>query len=349
MRAHLLGLALASYSLLACSDDAGASAETATTATSDDDAATATGVTDAATATDAVAEPDTSAGTLPRDDLAFGGAFAPGLEGYGEATLTVDGVERLVGAYVPSARGAHPPLVVALHGTSGTPSGIIEEAGLAAFAEAHGVVLVAPQARERNGGQGESGDPDHYAGSEGWYGTSWNLASDDDDANDDARLVRAAIQAARDAWGVDPDHVYALGHSNGAFFAYHVAVLLRGRIAAFAENAGGAVRCANKDAPGPQFTGDDTTCAALAQRPGYPTCDGPLEPSAPGAHPPWGFLAHHPDDDVVSVAWTCTLAAALGDHAEVFLRAPDDESHGHSVVSGFAERAWAFLARHSRE
>jgi dienelactone hydrolase len=239
--------------------------------------------------------------------------------------------------------------VVAFHGTGGNPTDFLDEAGLRHFADATGVVIAAPQALERNGGQGEPGDPDHYAGGEGFYGTSWNMTTGDATTNNDLLLVRAIIQAARNAWGVDSDHVYALGHSNGAFFSYHAAMSLPDRFAGFAENAGGAVRCAHRESNGPQFVGTGTSCAALATQSGYPTCDGPLKPLAPpSGRVPWGFLAHHNDDDVVSVAWTCTLASALGARAQTLIKAPDGNSAGHSVVEGFADRAWAFLSRHSR-
>jgi poly(3-hydroxybutyrate) depolymerase len=253
-------------------------------------------------------------------------------------------VRRTVGLYVPPSAGARPALVVAFHGTGGNPREFLDELGILPVADTAGFVVVAPQAVA--GRMGGPQDPDHWEAQE--YGTGWNLTDKNPGSNDDVLLVLAALDAAQAAYGVDPRRCYAIGHSNGAFFAYFVAMAAPDRFAGFAENAGGAIRCENRgnDAPGSQFKGRATTCEALAREPGFPTCQGPLKPIAPpaGRVPP-GLLAHHNDDEMVSVAWTCMLAAALGPQAEVHILPPNDDSRGHSVTRGFAEASAAFFAR----
>lgn len=299
---------------------------------------------------DGAAPIEGSAGTAPADDVSFTGSLAGSGTGYREGSLSVAGASRTVGVYVPEGLPEHPALVLAFHGTGSNPADFLDEMGLRGFADQAKVLVLAAQALERNGGSGEEGDPDHYAGAEASWGTSWNLGDDDPNSNNDLLLTRAMIADARAAFGVDSDHVYAFGHSNGAFFSYHAAAVLSDRIAGFAENAGGAVRCANKGGDGEQFVGSGTSCDALKGEAGFPTCQGALqtvEPNVSGRIP-FGYLAHHNDDDVVSVAWTCTLAAALPGRSQVFIKAPDDDSHGHSVVTDFPQRAWAYLSHHSR-
>lgn len=289
-----------------------------------------------------------SEGTAPADAVSFTGGFT-GMNS-AVSSFTIRGVARSVSLVVPSQRAANAPLVIALHGTGGTPNDFFDEAALRPAAEAFGVVLAAPQALERNGGRGEAQDPDHYAGSEGW-GTSWNLADKNVDTNDDVLLVRAIIQSARTVLHVDADRVFVLGHSNGGFFAYFVAASLPDRIAAFAENAAGAVRCAHREAAGPQFTGTASTCTALAQQPGFPSCSGALLPApVPAPRVPLGFLAHAVDDNLVSVAWTCTLASSLGARAYVVLQVPSGpDRFGHAVTDDFALNALTFFKRYRRQ
>jgi pimeloyl-ACP methyl ester carboxylesterase len=162
--------------------------------------------------------------------------------------------------------------------------------------------------------------------------------------------VRAIIQSARAKLNVDSDRVYVLGHSNGGFFAWFVAASLPDRVAAFAENAAGAVRCAHRAAAGAQFTGTASTCAALQAQPGFPTCAGALLPAPVPTRVPPGYLAHAVDDALVSVAWTCTLAGALGNRAWVHLQVPTPpDTFGHAVTDDFAVGAITFMTRYRRQ
>lgn len=298
----------------------------------------------------AATSPSTDTATEPRSapaNVVYEGSLPTSpASGFSSHSLTIGGVTRDVGLYVPESLTTSAPLILAFHGTGGNPSDFLDELGLRGLADTRGLVVLAPQALERNGGTGEAGDPDHFPGTDGFWATSWNLADDSASTNDDLLLVQALVAEAVLKLGVDAQRVYAFGHSNGAFFAYHAAAVLSSQIAGFAENAGGAVRCDDKGPDGTQFVGQGTDCAALAAEPGYPTCAGPLSPVAPdvAGRVPHGFLAHHIDDAIVSVAWTCTLASALGDRAEVLIKAPDGDSFGHSVVSDFAARAWESLA-----
>ncbi len=287
-----------------------------------------------------------SAGSAPADNVAFTGGFTmtPGM-----TTFTMGSETRSVELYLPMQRPTNPALIIAFHGTGGGSFDLLDDA-LVAGAEDAGIILVGPQALQRNGGMGETGDPDHYPGSDGW-GTSWNMGDKNVATNNDIVFVRAIIQSARTTFGIDTDRVYVMGFSNGAFFSYFVAAMLPERIAAFAENAGGAIRCMNRGEPGMQFKGTATTCAGLAMQMGYPTCTGPLQPlELPASRTPLGYLAHGIDDDAVSVAWTCTLGAALGNRSWIFLQAPKPGmTFGHDITENFSKSALAFFARYRRQ
>jgi len=287
-----------------------------------------------------------SSGSAPADAVAFTGGFTTTP---GTTTFMVAGQARTVELMVPSGMRTNPALVIAFHGTGGGSFDLLDDA-LVAGAEDAGIILAGPQALQRNGGMGEAGDPDHSEGTDGW-GTSWNLADKNPDTNDDILLVRAIIQSARATFGIDTDRVYVLGFSNGAFFSYFAAAMLPDRIAAFAENAGGAIRCPSRLSEPMQFTGTGTTCAALMGQTGYPACTGTLKPlEVPSSRTPLGYLAHAIDDDQVSVAWTCTLGAALGNRAWIYLQQPKGGMpFGHDITDDFSRSALAFFARYRRQ
>jgi dienelactone hydrolase len=284
-----------------------------------------------------------SPGSAPADAVAFTGALPTTS---GTVQLGISGAMRDVAVVLPSARGTNPPLIIAFHGTGGSPSDLLDDP-LVQGADRAGIILAAPQALERNGGNGEPMDPDHYEGGSGWS-TSWNMTSKSVDANNDVQLVRAIIQAARAAYAIDTDRVYVMGFSNGAFFSYFLAAMMPDRITAFAENSGGAIRCVNRESEGMQFIGTGTSCPALATMTGFPTCTGPLQPLAVPARIPLGYLAHAIDDETVSVAWTCTLASALGDRAWVHLQTKG-LPFGHAITEDFSIGALAFFSRYRRQ
>jgi poly(3-hydroxybutyrate) depolymerase len=279
--------------------------------------------------------------------IAYTGTF-PQTDGSTTASLGVAGLDRQVELYLPPGRGAAPPLLIVLHGTYGNGAEMVgpdRPRGFENLADAHGLVVAAPSAREL-----VAGDWDQHGDGETGR-TYWETWPRDDPSrgadpgrNPDLLLVRAIIAEAERAYGVDSRRVYVIGHSNGGFFSLHVAVVLRDRIAAFAENSSGMVRC--DDTSSCTFSGTGTTCAALAAEAGFCACSGREKPiclPASGRMPP-GYLRHSNDDDTVSVAYTCDLAArmqALGHDVSVVI---GDFAGGHSIPDTLADDAWAFFA-----
>lgn len=253
------------------------------------------------------------------------------------AHLTVDGESREVEMVVPTRREASAPLLVLLHGTNGAGGQILEEGAIEAYANSHGIVVAAPTSRWR-----PTGDWDHPNGAETYWETHPNR---DPDRNPDLALVRAILDQSLTTYAIDRTRVYLAGHSNGAFFALFAAMIFHDRIAAFAENSGGLVRCGTT--PGCHFSGHGTTCAALASQRGFCTCSGPNLPIdvVASGNRPAAFLAHGTDDSIVTVAYTCDLERALrgaGYDVSVSLR----DGEGHMLPESFIGEAWPFLARH---
>lgn len=112
------------------------------------------------------------------------------------------------------------PLVIVLHGLSGTPRGIEAYTGFTAKSEAEGFIVTYPEG----------------------YGNSWNvqfgLGAAFTDNIDDVGFIRALIDSLQEKFAIDGNRVYVAGHSNGAMLAYRLAAELSDRIAAVAPVAG---------------------------------------------------------------------------------------------------------------
>ncbi|MBP6831626.1 MAG: hypothetical protein KA978_12645 [Deltaproteobacteria bacterium] len=293
------------------------------------------------TPTDAGSRPDvpatdTGSGSSG-DPVVYGGTFPSGA-GRRTVTLQINGNPRRVVLYVPSAPAPSPALMLLFHGTNGTGDDLLDETDAQAVANANGAILAAPFSRHRS-----TGDWDHRT--EDTYWETWPNV--DATANEDLLLTRAIIAEARRVYGVDAGRVYALGHSNGAFFAATVASVLADRIAAFASSSGGLNRCANTWSC--SFMGSGSTCAALRGRPGWCSCSGPEKPVSirtDGRMPP-GYLTHGTGDDAVTVQYTCELEArmqAVGAMTQTVLRDGD----GHDMPRSFVSSAWRFLSTFRR-
>ncbi len=277
--------------------------------------------------------PTDSGTTLPPDNVSYTGSFVV-RNGRSRAVLRVAGINRNVTVYLPSSRGAAPALVLGFHGTNGSGDVMLNESGARTMADRNGVVFIAPDSRWL-----PRGDWDH-ATEETYWETSPSI---NPDTNPDLLLVRAIIAEAQWRFGIDPRRVYAMGHSNGGFFAELVATQITSRIAGFATSSAGLVRCNTTRSC--RFQGSGTTCAALRTQAGWCNCTGTDKPGpipTSGRIPP-GYLAHGTRDPLVSVQYTCALAermATAGAITSVVLRNGD----GHVLPETFALDAWSFLS-----
>ncbi|TAK27265.1 MAG: hypothetical protein EPO40_16710 [Myxococcaceae bacterium] len=269
---------------------------------------------------------------IAADAVSYTGSFAV-RNGRSRAQLRVAGEARDVTVYVPSTRPSAPALVLAFHGTNGSGDVMLDESSARAMADRSGAVFIAPDSRWM-----PRGDWDHATEE-----TYWQTSGVSPGANPDLLLTRAIIVEAQRRFGIDPRRIYAIGHSNGGFFAELVATQLSSRIAGFAVSSAGLVRCSTTR--GCRFQGSGSTCAALRSQAGWCGCSGPDLPGpipTSGRIPP-AYLTHGTRDPLVSVQYTCALAermAGAGAAATVVLRNGD----GHVMPETFALDAWAFLS-----
>lgn len=269
---------------------------------------------------------------MAADTVSYTGSFAV-RNGRSRAQLRVAGEARDVTVYLPSTRPSAPALVLAFHGTNGSGDVMLDESSARAMADRSGAVFIAPDSRWM-----PRGDWDHATEE-----TYWQTSGVSPGANPDLLLTRAIIVEAQRRFGVDPRRIYAIGHSNGGFFAELVATQLSSRIAGFAVSSAGLVRCSTTR--GCRFQGSGSTCAALRTQAGWCACSGPDLPGpipTSGRIPP-AYLTHGTRDPLVSVQYTCALAermAGAGAAATVVLRNGD----GHVMPETFALDAWTFLS-----
>ncbi len=114
------------------------------------------------------------------------------------------------------------PLVVGLHGLSGTAANFESSSGLASLSESKGFILVSPD--------GLGSDGFH-----GWNAGFFNLTGTD---VDDVAFVDRLIEKIKTEVGVDSNRIYVAGHSNGAFMAHLLAAKMPTKFAAVACVAG---------------------------------------------------------------------------------------------------------------
>ncbi len=173
-------------------------------------------------------------GLAPGGASLAGEAVEPVLApGEHEIHLELSGQERFYLVQVPSqvASGQALPVVLNFHGGGGTPTGHRDSSAMADLAETEGFLLVHP-----------AGTPARFVGRRLM---TWNAghccgrAAKED--VDDIGFVRALLDDLATRAPVDPERVYATGHSNGGMMAMRVGAELADRIAAIAP-VGGAAR-----------------------------------------------------------------------------------------------------------
>ncbi len=291
--------------------------------------------TDASTPDGDASSVDGGVHETPDGEVAYTGEFGASSGVY---MLTVAGRVRTVRVHVPPGVSASPALMLGFHGTNGSAEDFENETRIAAASDELGFVSASMQAEDM---QGVAANADHQ--SPDLFARMWDIVDRNPATNRDLLYTRAVIQEAQRALHVDAGRVYLVGHSNGGFFVYHAAATMPSRVAGFATSCSGVVRCGYRAAC--SFVGGaGTTCAALRAAAGFcaQTCDPSTSLMAPlpSGRMPRAFLAHGNRDDIVSVAFTCQLAAELGDRAEVQIV----DGLTHALAPDFVRGAWRRLS-----
>jgi len=165
--------------------------------------------------------------------------------GTSTVSVTVGGVTRDAIVHVPESVAARPdrrvPLVVHLHGFTGSPEASIASTRLVEAADAHGFVVAFPRG---------TAIPVPLTG--GRTGYAWNAGGccgvAQREAVDDVAFLRALVVTLESDLPVDADRVVMSGHSNGAMMTWR-----------FACEAGGVLAAAMPVA-GSLETADPTAC-----------------------------------------------------------------------------------------
>lgn len=143
-----------------------------------------------------------------------------------EAALVVGG-DRPVEVRVPSSydKSRPAPLLIILHGYTGSGRGQEAYFGLQQEAEARGFVTAYPDGTEDSNGE------------QFWNATD-ACCNFDASAVDDAAYLDSVVTAIQAAVTIDPHRIFFIGHSNGGFMSYRMACTHADRIAAIASLAG---------------------------------------------------------------------------------------------------------------
>jgi polyhydroxybutyrate depolymerase len=123
-------------------------------------------------------------------------------------------------------RGTAAPLVVLLHGHGSRAQTFERLTGMSGKADHNGFIVAYPQAL---------GSP-----------SVWHSGVDGSARIDDVAFIRTLIDSIRAAYNIDPDRIYVAGHSNGAFMAYRVGVVLSSTVAAIGISAGSIGRITSR-------------------------------------------------------------------------------------------------------
>lgn len=155
----------------------------------------------------------------------------PPLEGTWDGSLvTADGRTRTYHVYAPGDLDpAGAPLLVALHGGTGSGSQFESRSGFDDLAELYGFVVVYPDGI----GTGPTESDNRTWNARLCCGAAARKGVDD------VAFVDQLIDVMEQTYAIDPKSVFAAGHSNGGFMAYRLACELSDRIVAVGLQAGG--------------------------------------------------------------------------------------------------------------
>lgn len=141
--------------------------------------------------------------------------------------LVHDGIERSYIVHVPEQVlvGEPLPLLLNLHGTTGTSASQIDYADFRAIADREGIVVIYPQGTELN-----SFTHWHVDGLFERFGLESTV--------DDVSFLTTLIEAAVTNYNIDKSRVYSIGHSNGGYMSIQLACQVGDQITAVASVAG---------------------------------------------------------------------------------------------------------------
>lgn len=141
----------------------------------------------------------------------------------------IDAGRGLIPLTVPARYDANVPvpLIVSLHGYTGSGEGHDRRWGIGALADRYGFLAIAPDGAEEEGGDGNR-----------FWNASDACCNFYQSEIDDSGYVRRIIDEVKARYSVDESRVYVIGHSNGGFMSYRMAYEHSGVVAAIVSLAG---------------------------------------------------------------------------------------------------------------
>jgi polyhydroxybutyrate depolymerase len=140
-----------------------------------------------------------------------------------ERQIVASGLERTYLLHVPPNVSQPAPLVIVLHGGSGTGVQMERMSGFSALSDRDGFIVAYPDGLGRN-----------------WYdGRAFDRSEAHRERRDDVAFIDAMIDEISRTHAIDPDRIFATGISNGGFFSNYLGAKLSHRIAAIAPVVGG--------------------------------------------------------------------------------------------------------------
>ncbi|MFS0772702.1 alpha/beta hydrolase family esterase [Sphingomonas sp. 1P08PE] len=286
---------------------------------------------------------------------AAGGATAEGrcaLLSPGDSRVSAAAGQAPVGIHAPAGwDGDRPlPLVVLLHGSTGTGAEMLRSSGLAATADRHGFLVAYPDGGIRSGS-----------------GFVWNIPGvptvdgsvPGPYARDDVAFIGDMIDGLVAAGCADGSRVYATGLSGGGRMTSWLGCVVPGRFAAIAPVVGlraGNPLAAAPDRPDPRTCRPARPIAVIAFAGDADTTN----PITGGGAPYWRYTMHAAEQRWAAING-CTAApttrwitpgvyeeryADCRDGADVAARIAVGQGHSWVVDN---DALWQFLSRHRRE
>ena len=267
---------------------------------------------------------------------------------------TDDGRERDYRLHVPESIGDEPvALVVALHGGGGSAEQFAGENGLEDLADEEGFVVVHPEGISQRVERLHTWNAGNCCGAAAEEGV------------DDVAFIRAVVDEVAGALPIDPDQVFAIGHSNGGMLAYRLACEAADVFAAVGLQAGalGIDTCepvapvslihvhGTADTNVPLEGGVGSGVAGVAFRPTLESLMAVRAPQGCDEEPVEATDAANPD--LSTTTWPCP------DGVQVQLALVDGGAHGWFGGSRASRRdgdvsvdssllIWDFLSQHPR-
>jgi polyhydroxybutyrate depolymerase len=255
-----------------------------------------------------------------------------------------------VAIHLPASHGSAPiPLVLLLHGSTGTGMGMLRDSGLAATADRHGFIVMAPDGGIASGG-----------------GYVWNIPGvptvagtlPPADARDDVGYLLGLVDRLVASGCVDGGRVYATGVSGGGRMASLLGCVSAHRLAAIAPVVGlraGRPLASDPTRPDPATCRPDAALPVLAFAGDADTTN----PIAGGGAPYWRYsqaaaLQRWAELDGCARPYARDIGTGVYEQgygacrngSSVAVRVKRSGNHSWSVADD--EAMWAFMATHRR-